>query len=644
MFDQISIILSEKVYQHLKDCAAFLELPPQYRLVLQQKRPQKFQLDQERFAVALSQKHIALLGRYVNLSMILGQSIGNYFMADLQYIVRKFETSGLETIVDLEYSLRVMRRMHGLLQQSLGGQLDEFETMLNCTNETVGATSFSGRIVQHVQDELIEELFPWYIYNSGTRRYVRVPGAEAGDRGSTPKKAYNFFGWGVKCHRSFEAFMKVRRHFVGVSHIESIVRVVGSSELPALVTDLLDSVVETLIAYVCPALERVGPDLQPQKLPSATTAMASCCEMMYMRVHAPLQKLKDNVELRPVVMHSMRQLGNALAFLRLLEDVVSVEESRAFLQVGPLLSSNKKTSAKTPLREVVDGLEEIAAQNGRQLSKGTITLLTDMASSAEKLYAPLEQKVQLLPQALRLIKQVLDGGDFESLRGRDPSNGALDHSSKESRLEFHRIWSSIYFMYCMHDSESGGQDDSRLGDAKFGDGFFWSACTLLHLLGQRERFELMDLSYYLLTQHEIESEAYPPNPNREKLIQSLQATGMGHELRGIPFFFRRVQQTRKLINLIFGQLEMSGVHSDQKVVSFAAPKTDGEHSKKTSIRQASRRNNQAVAKYDYDAQNDGELSFSKGQRVQILDQTGDWWVGLIDGTQGLVPSTHFHRR
>ena len=154
----------------------------------------------------------------------------------------------------------------------------------------------------------------------------------------------------------------------------------------------------------------------------------------------------------------------------------------------------------------------------------------------------------------------------------------------------------------------------------------------------------MDLSYYLLTQHEIESEAYPPNPNREKLIKSLQATGMGHELRGIPFFFRRVQQTRKLINLIFGQLEMSGVHSTQKIVTFGAPRSDGEHSKKTAIRQASRRNNHAVAKYDYDAQNDGELSFSKGQRVQILDQSGDWWVGVIDGTQGLVPSTHFRRR
>ena len=431
-------------------------------------------------------------------------------------------------------------------------------------------------------------------------------------------------------------------------------------------------------------------DLQPQKLPSATTAMASCCEMMYMRVHAPLQKLKDNVELRPVVMHSMRQLGNALAFLRILEDVVSVEESRAFLQVGPLISSKKlgMGKTKTPLREVVDGLEEIAAQNGRQLSRGTISLLTDMATSAEKLYAPLEQKVQLLPQALRLIKQVLDGGDFESLRGRDPTNGALDHSSKESRLEFHRIWSSIYFMYvvlkrivrayrsiitflisshlisftshlclttriysfiqlehryCMHDAESGGQDDSRLGDAKFGDGFFWAACTLLHLLGQRDRFELMDLSYYLLTQHEIESEAYPPNPNREKLIKSLQATGMGHELRGIPFFFRRVQQTRKLINLIFGQLEMSGVPPSQKCVTFEAPRVDGQHSKKSAMRQASRRNNHAVAKYDYDAQNDGELSFSKGQRVQILDQSGDWWVGVINGTQGLVPSTHFRR-
>ena len=95
--------------------------------------------------------------------------------------------------------------------------------------------------------------------------------------------------------------------------------------------------------------------------------------------------------------------------------------------------------------------------------------------------------------------------------------------------------------------------------------------------------------------------------------------------------------------VIFGQLEMSGVHPSQKCVTFEAPRVDGQHSKKSAMRQASRRSNHAVAKYDYDAQNDGELSFSKGQRVQILDQSGDWWVGVINGTQGLVPSTHFRR-
>jgi len=632
VFDQISVIVSNKVYQHFKDCAAFLELPPQYRQLLQSRKPRKFQLDQERFAVALKQKHIEILGRSVNLSKILCQYIGNYFQADMEYIVRKFEASGIETIIELEHYLRVMRRMHELLQKALDNQLDDFESIMRCTDESIAPTTFSGRICSHIQNELVEELFPWHIYNSGSRRFVRVPGAEAGDRGAMPRKAYNFLGWGVKCHGAYEKLMKVRRRFVGTPHIESIVRIVGCSELSTIASTVLDSIVETTIVYVCPALERVGPDLEAQKLPSATTAMASCTEALYMRVYHPLLKLKDNVELRPVVMHSMRQLGNALVFLRLLEDVVSVEESQAFLQVSTLLAMDKKHQ---PLRAAAEGLSKLAAENETKIRDDEARLLMSIADAAEKLYAPLCQKVQILPQALHLVKQVIEGGDFDSLRGNAPGKMAIDHISKESRVEFHRIWSCIYFMYCMHETGTD-KDESKLGDAQFGDGFFWSACALLHILGQRRKFELMDLSYYLLTVRNIEEERYPPNPVRLKLIEGLKATGMGHELQGIPFYFKRVKSTKKLIDLIFAELENTAVESPNTNVTFEPPSTDaGAQS------QGSRRNKVVVAKWAYDATRDGELSFEKGDRVTIIDDSGDWWTAVAKGERGLVPRTHF---
>ena len=36
-----------------------------------------------------------------------------------------------------------------------------------------------------------------------------------------------------------------------------------------------------------------------------------------------------------------------------------------------------------------------------------------------------------------------------------------------------------------------------LAEENFGDGFIWAGVTFLHLLGLRERFEVLDVSYVL---------------------------------------------------------------------------------------------------------------------------------------------------
>uniref|UniRef100_A0A3Q3AEN1 SH3 domain-containing protein n=1 Tax=Kryptolebias marmoratus TaxID=37003 RepID=A0A3Q3AEN1_KRYMA len=45
---------------------------------------------------------------------------------------------------------------------------------------------------------------------------------------------------------------------------------------------------------------------------------------------------------------------------------------------------------------------------------------------------------------------------------------------------------------------------------------------------------------------------------------------------------------------------------------------------------------QVIAMYDYTAANQDELSFSKGQLINILDKTNpDWWKGEASGVTGL---------
>ncbi|XP_035766352.1 intersectin-2a [Neolamprologus brichardi] len=50
---------------------------------------------------------------------------------------------------------------------------------------------------------------------------------------------------------------------------------------------------------------------------------------------------------------------------------------------------------------------------------------------------------------------------------------------------------------------------------------------------------------------------------------------------------------------------------------------------------------QVIAMYDYTAANQDELSFSKGQLINILDKTNpDWWKGEANGVTGLLPTNY----
>ncbi|XP_062292716.1 intersectin-2-like [Scomber scombrus] len=50
---------------------------------------------------------------------------------------------------------------------------------------------------------------------------------------------------------------------------------------------------------------------------------------------------------------------------------------------------------------------------------------------------------------------------------------------------------------------------------------------------------------------------------------------------------------------------------------------------------------QVIAMYDYVAANRDELSFSKGQLINILDKTNsDWWKGETNGAMGLLPTNY----
>ena len=47
-----------------------------------------------------------------------------------------------------------------------------------------------------------------------------------------------------------------------------------------------------------------------------------------------------------------------------------------------------------------------------------------------------------------------------------------------------------------------------------------------------------------------------------------------------------------------------------------------------------------VALYSFCGEQPGDLSFQKGERIEILNHDGDWWEGRLGNIVGLFPRNH----
>ena len=48
-----------------------------------------------------------------------------------------------------------------------------------------------------------------------------------------------------------------------------------------------------------------------------------------------------------------------------------------------------------------------------------------------------------------------------------------------------------------------------------------------------------------------------------------------------------------------------------------------------------------IALYDFEAQQEGDLPFRKGDTIYVTEMNGDWWEGQTeDGAMGTLPSNH----
>ena len=102
-----------------------------------------------------------------------------------------------------------------------------------------------------------------------------------------------------------------------------------------------------------------------------------------------------------------------------------------------------------------------------------------------------------------------------------------DMSNYETTLAFYRVWSAVVFLFCTCNVETamGNLDNAML----FGEGLPMAGCLILHMLGQRHRYELFDFCYHTFAVHMSDTSGAQPDQALTHFLQSVSVLKRSNE-------------------------------------------------------------------------------------------------------------------
>ncbi|XP_055332237.1 cytoplasmic FMR1-interacting protein-like [Paramacrobiotus metropolitanus] len=552
-FDQFVYKLSEQIFAYYKHLASSIFLDKRFRTELAADGPKILSLDfpmANRYETLMRQRHIQLLGRWIDLNHLVTQRINVAMLKSLDVALARFESGDITGIVEMDALLEVNRLTHKFLSEFLA--LDDFDDMLREANHNISAPY--GRITLHVFWELIYDFLPNHCYNAATNRFVKTKhlsfSTQQFER-EKPPQLPNAYVWGAKT--LMVAYTNVFRRyqgFFGPQHCRIIARYLGYQGIALIIDELLKIVLGLLngsLTQYFNVLMKVMP--RSCKLHRYDYTSPGILNYYYEQ----LQDIIKYPELRTEMFQSFRQVGNVVLFCLMMEQSLSQEEISDLLYADPFQKSLprpfckpdeklehkiKRLEQKYAPLHIVSNIEKLGNQKQAFLVREG-DLLTK-----ERLCCGLS----IFETVLHRIKAMLDDPLWY---GDKPSNGVMNI---DECTEFHRLWSAIQFVFCIPVG-----DNEYTIEQLFGEGLNWAGCTMIALLGQQLRFEALDFCYHVL---------------RVQKVDEKEITTKGISLKK---FVDRIRRFQILNSQIFGMLNKylrSGENSymaPDSVVVFQPP-------------------------------------------------------------------------
>ncbi|KAL2641399.1 hypothetical protein R1flu_008986 [Riccia fluitans] len=548
-FDQLVYKLSEHMFSYYKSCAASKALDLAFINAVE--NHDKYTVFPRRYEALFRMRHFQLLGRSIDLAFLLGQRINKIFRENLEYLLERFESQDICHVVELQRLVDILKATHELMSEHL--TLDSFALIMSEVMENISLISFSGRLASQIFQEIQNDLLPNFILCNTTQRFVRSIKSSQRPlrRPAIPHAKSSFMCGSHDLNAAHSTISELYCKFFGLPHMFAILKLLGSRSLPWLVRALLDhlsqklSLLESRIDELCEALPKAI------SIPAPTLGVTGCLKIYKDQLHWATE-----YEHKFEILQSLKEIGSLIFWMSLLDTAMREAETVHFMQVVPWLGVVPGSEAQ--MQQLLDddgnsGLVSLfkaataaVASDPEVVNPQSFVTMAKQAEVADILYVNNLQTGSTLDYTLAYLSAILD-----SVRQRwnSPSKSGLIEIT--TSREFHRVYSGIQFVFC------GEQlDENETNQEQFGDAVAWGGCTIVYLLGQHLRFELLDFSYHVLTVGESEV-----NPGAHSIPDKISKTyNISAEL---VRFLESARKARRLNSHVFTMLRARFPHEEK---------------------------------------------------------------------------------
>ncbi|XGW28728.1 hypothetical protein V3C99_008485 [Haemonchus contortus] len=488
-FDQFIYKLSDMVFTHFKQLASCMMLDKRFKLDCQRAGVTIRTPPAGRFDSILRQRHVQLLGRSIDLNRLVSQRISIALLKALDTAIWMFESAELSTIVELDFLIETNRLCHSLLRERLFS-VPDFNDLLLEANHNVSAPH--GRITLHVFWELNYDFVPNFFYNGSTHRFVRAKEVfrKTPSRERKPQVSFIYL-WGSKSlNAAFANIFFPFSRFIGIPHLKAIARLMQYQGIAVILEELL-KMARILISDKIKRHLKTIYSVMPKVCKLPRSDYGSPGVLQYYFHH--LEGVGKYNELKGEFCQDLRELGNIILFCHQLESGMAQEEVQDLLAAAAFTNVIPKPPAKN-VAEQEKQLAKLEEKYSRIQLTNVVEKFGDDKQIAISREAELMTKERLccglniFEMFLRRIRQMLL--DDSVFTGGYPTNGVI---WVDECVEFHRVWSALHFFIC----QPRGTEDERLVEELFGDSLQWAGMSVISLLGQHRRFEVLDFCYHL---------------------------------------------------------------------------------------------------------------------------------------------------